>query len=132
MMEASDAFYSIKFTEDKLLSLLEDSGTSIEKAIELAGNKEHKFKDNDEISFLEKNYFAFPYVPSVAKCENIKVFKALNAYSEVEHVAKDILRICRDENIRFNKIAVVTRDLPSYEKLNKSYIYRIQYSTIYR
>ena len=120
MMEPSDAFYSIKLTEDKLLSLIENSGTSIEKAIELGGNKEHKFKDNDEISFLEKNYFAFPYVPSVSKCKNIKVFKALNAYSEVEHVAKDILRICRDENIRFNKIAVVTRDLPSYEKLIKA------------
>ena len=35
-------------------------------------------------------------------------------------MAKDILRICRDENIRFNKIAVVTRDLPAYEKLIKA------------
>jgi len=120
LMEASDAFYSIKFTEDKLLDLAKGSGTSIEKAIELETNKEHKFKDNAEIAFLEKNYFAFPYVPSVNKCQNIKVFKALNAYSEVEHVAKDILRICRDENIRFNKIAVVTRDLPAYEKLIKA------------
>ena len=119
-MESSDAFYSVKFTEDKLLNLAQGSGTSIEKAIELEGNKEHKFKDNGEISFLEKNYFAFPYVPSVYKCENIRVFKALNAYSEVEHVAKDILRICRDEDIRFNKIAVVTRDLPAYEKLIKA------------
>ncbi|MBU3091450.1 helicase-exonuclease AddAB subunit AddB [Clostridium sp. CF011] len=119
-MEESDAFYSIKFTENKLLSLAEDSGTSIEAPIELEGNKEYKFKNNNELSFLEKNYFAFPYTPSTEKCENIKVFKALNGYCEVEHVAKDILRLCRDENIRFNKIAVVTRDLPSYEKLIKA------------
>ena len=119
-MEASDAFFSIKFTEDKLLSLAEESGTSIDAPIELQGNKAYKFKDNEELSFLEKNYFAFPFVPSTGKCENIKVFKALNAYSEVEHIAKDILRICRTQNIRFNKIAVVTRDLPSYEKLIKA------------
>ena len=119
-MEESDAFYSIKFTEDKLLDLARLTGTSIEKTIELQGNKDYKFKDNAELSFLEKNYFAFPYTPTTEKCKNIKIFKGLNAYSEIEHVAKDILRICRDENIRFNKIAVVTRDLPSYEKLIKA------------
>ncbi|MGH4123001.1 MAG: helicase-exonuclease AddAB subunit AddB [Clostridium sp.] len=119
-MDEADAFYSIKFTEDKLLKIAEETGTSLEKSIELQENKEHKFKDNAELSFLEKNYFAFPYTPSTEKCENIKVFKGLNAYSEIEHVAKDILRICRDEHVRFNKIAVVTRDLPSYEKLIKA------------
>jgi ATP-dependent helicase/nuclease subunit B len=35
-------------------------------------------------------------------------------------VAKDILRLCRDEKIRFNKISVVTGDLPCYEKLIKA------------
>ena len=119
-MDESDAFYSIKFTEDKLLNLAQETGTSLEKPIELQANKQHKFKDNAELSFLERNYFAFPYTPSTEKCENIKVFKGLNSYSEIEHVAKDILRICRDEHIRFNKIAVVTRDLPSYEKLIKA------------
>ncbi|MCB2290007.1 helicase-exonuclease AddAB subunit AddB [Clostridium sp. CS001] len=119
-MEEADAFYAIKSTENKLLTLAEETGTSIEKSIELQGNKEHKFKDNAELSFLEKNYFAFPFQPLTERCENIKVFKALNAYTEIEHVAKDILRLCRDENIRFNKIAVVTRDLPSYEKLIKA------------
>ena len=119
-MEESDAFYSIKFTETKLLELAENSGTSIDKAIELQTSKEHKFKDNAELSFLEKNYFAFPYKPSIKECKNVKVFKALNGYCEIEHVAKDIVRLCRDENIRFNKIAVVTGDLPGYEKLIKA------------
>ena len=119
-IQEADTFYAIKLTEDKLLTLAEDTGTSLEKSVELQGNKEHKFKDNEELSFLEENYFAFPYTPRSEKCENIKVFKALNAYSEIEHVAKDILRLCRDENMRFNKIAVVTRDLPSYEKLIKA------------
>jgi ATP-dependent helicase/nuclease subunit B len=119
-MEEADAFYSIKLTENKLLSLAEDSGTSIEKSVELHDNKEHKFKHSPELSFLEKNYFAFPYTPITKKCENIKVFKGLNSYSEIEHVAKDILRLCLDEDMRFNKIAVVTRDLPSYEKLIKA------------
>jgi ATP-dependent helicase/nuclease subunit B len=119
-MDESDAFYSIKFTENKLIDLAEETGTSIQKPIELQDNKNHKFRDNDELSFLEKNYFAFPYTPRIQKCENIKIFKALNGYTEIEHVAKDILRLCRDEQIRFNKISVVTGDLPSYEKLIKA------------
>jgi len=119
-MDEADSFYSIKFTEDKLLKIAEETGTSIEKPVELQGNSQHKFKDNLELSFLEENYFAFPFIPKVEKCENIRVFKGLNSYSEIEHVAKDILRICRDEGIRYNKIAVVTRDLPAYEKLIKA------------
>ena len=119
-MEEGDAFYSIKLTENKLLSLAEENGVSLEKPVELQDNKEHKFKDNPELSQLEENYFAFPYTPSTEKCENIKLFKGLNSYAEIEHVAKDILRLCRDEHMRFNKIAVVTRDLPSYEKLIKA------------
>ena len=74
-MDEADAFYSIKLTENKLLNLAENSGTSLEKSIELQGNKKHKFKDNIELSYLEKSYFAFPYTPFTAKCENIKVFK---------------------------------------------------------
>lgn len=119
-MDESDAFYSIKVTENKLLEIAEDTGTSLEKAIELQKNKAHKFKNNEELKFLEENYFAFPFTPRVEKCENIKVFKALNAYCEIEHVAVDILRLCREEGIRYNKIAVVTGDLPSYEKLIKA------------
>ncbi len=119
-MEESDAFYSIKATENKLLEIAKETGTSIDKPVELITNKEHKFKENAELSFLEKNYFAFPYTPYTEKCENIKVFKGLNAYAEIEHVAKDILRLCRDEDMRFNKMAVVTRDLPAYEKLIKA------------
>ena len=39
-MEEADAFYSIKVTENKLLDLAEETGTSIEKPIELQENKE--------------------------------------------------------------------------------------------
>ena len=59
-MDESDAFYSIKSTENKLLNLAEETGTSIEKPIELQDNKNHKFKDNAELSFLEKELFCLP------------------------------------------------------------------------
>ncbi|MBK5241029.1 MAG: helicase-exonuclease AddAB subunit AddB [Clostridium sp.] len=119
-IEDSDAFYAIKVTENKLIDLAEETGTSFEKPVELQDSKNHKYSENVELRFLEQNYFAFPYTKRTQKCENIKIFKALNAYSEIEHVAVDILRLCRDESIRFNKIAVVTGDLPSYEKLIKA------------
>nr|WP_268869861.1 exodeoxyribonuclease V subunit gamma [Clostridium senegalense] len=57
------------------------------------------------------------------------MFKGLNTYSEIQYVAKEILRLCRDENYRFKDIAVITRNLDSYEDIIKAIFseYKIPY-----
>jgi ATP-dependent helicase/nuclease subunit B len=69
---------------------------------------------------MEHNLFSYPYSQYNYKPQNIKLFKALNKYSEIENVASDIVRICRDKGFRFKDIAVVTGDLDGYQSIIKA------------
>jgi ATP-dependent helicase/nuclease subunit B len=40
-------------------------------------------------------------------------------YSEVESTARDILKKCREEGLRYRDIAVITGDLALYEKVTR-------------
>lgn len=113
----SDIFSSVKNTEEKLLKLAERNNIFYEKPIFLDSNEVIRFKGNLALNHLEKHFFSFPYKPFKEKTENIAIFKALNMYSEIQNVAREIIKLCRDNELRFKEIAVITRDLQSYEKL---------------
>lgn len=113
----TDIFSSIKNTEEKLLKLAEYNSILYEKPICLDSKEAIRFKGNLALNHLERNFFSFPYKPFIEKTESIKIFKALNMYSEIQNVAREIIKLCRDRKLRFKEIAVVTRDLQSYEKL---------------
>jgi ATP-dependent helicase/nuclease subunit B len=113
----NNVFMPIKNTERKFLKLIEENNVKYDKPLCLDGDSLHRFGDSRELSHLEKNYYSFPYEAYVEKTEDIRIFKALSMYSEVQSMARDIIRLCRDKELRFNNIAVVTRDLKSYEKL---------------
>lgn len=113
----TDVFMPIKNTERKFLKLIEENNINYDKPICLDGDKLHRFGDSKALSHLEKYYFHFPYKIYEEKTNDLRIFKALNMYSEVQSMARDIIRLCRDKGLRFNNIAVVTRDLKNYEKL---------------
>ena len=110
-----DVFSPIRDIEERILKLARDSNTSIDPPIELKQNI--KFRGNDELLHLEQNLFSFPYQRYEKKTNNITIFKALNKYTEVECMARDILSLCRDKGLRFCDIAVTTGDVQGYEKL---------------
>lgn len=113
----TDIFSSVKNTEEKLLKLAEYNNVLYEKPICLDDKEAIRFKGNSALNHLERNFFSFPYKPYKEKTENIKIFKAMNMYSEVQSTAKEIIKLCRDKKLRFKEVAVITRDLQSYEKL---------------
>lgn len=76
-----------------------------------------RFKNNAELDHLEKQLFSFPHVEYPQDTKNITVFAAANIYKEVEGTARDILRLCREKGIRYRDVAVVCRNLDTYEKL---------------
>ena len=49
--------------------------------------------------------------------ENIKVFLAINPYSEIEYVAKNIITLVKNSNYRYKDISVITNDLDNYSNL---------------
>lgn len=113
----TDIFEFTKGTEDRILEIARNNNIKLDKPVVLDKRPFYRFKDSREMSFLEKNLFAFPYEKYKYKTSDIKLFRAQNTYSEIESTARDIIRMCRDEGYRYKDIAVITRNLENYETL---------------
>lgn len=111
-----DVFSPVKNVYRKLVNLAKENNIPIEKPV-FFGEPPVRFRESEELAHLEKYYYAYPYEPFEKKTEDISLFAAMNIFSEIEATAADIIRLCRDHNMRFRDIAVVTRNLPAYEKL---------------
>lgn len=113
----TDVFMPVKNTENKLVDIASRSNILYEKPICLDEEISFRFKESREIAHLEKFFFHFPYKIYEENTKDISIFRGLSMYSEIRNTASHIIRLIRDENLRFKDIAVVTRDLGSYEKL---------------
>lgn len=109
-----DVFSVVKATEDKIIRIAMENNVALDKDINLDSID---LRNRDELDHIEKNFFKYPYSKYKKEPMNLRVFKALNNYEEVEFVSKDIVSLVRDKGYRFNEIAVICRELDSYEKI---------------
>ncbi|WP_040215121.1 helicase-exonuclease AddAB subunit AddB [Clostridium polynesiense] len=121
--DTTDIFNVTKNTERRIVELAERTNTGYLKPVDLNGDCCPRFNHSDEIQHLEKHFFSFPYSYYNNEAESLRLYKAQNSYEELEFIARDIIRLTRDEGYRFKDIAVVCRNLDSYEKLT-SVIFR--------
>ena len=105
----TDIFYSNKITISKLIELTENS-SDIE-TIKL--EKNYRFK-NIELEHLEKNLYSTVHQKYYKTPENIKLFLAQNQYSEIENIAKNILKEVREKQCRYRDIAIITKNIDTY------------------
>lgn len=119
----ADIFYSNKTTLDKIYYIAKQEKVKVEKPIFLADIYRFKTK---ELKHLEENIYAFPYRKYEENIQNIEIFLAKNQYSEIENVAKNIVKLVRDEGLRFNDISVITKDLEEYANLCKAIFAKYQ------
>lgn len=115
--ENTDIFATIKNTERKLLKLCAENNIGFDEPVDLSKNRGYRFKQSPSLSHLEKHFFSYPYKVYKNEVDDISIFKAMNMYTEVEKLARSIVNISREKGIRYNKIAVITRDLKDYAKL---------------
>ena len=47
------------------------------------------------------------------------MFLAMNLSSEIEYVAKEIIKLVRDKKYKYKDIAIITKNIPSYSALTK-------------
>lgn len=113
----TDVFSSVKAACRKFIRIAGEYGVSVEPAVALGGAEPFRFKDSPELTHLERNYNAYPYRTYKKRTKDICLFSSVNIFSEIEEAARDIIRLCRDEGMRFRDIAVVTRELEAYERL---------------
>ena len=115
--EYADIFYSNKQTADKLLYIARSNNIECEKTVFL--EEMHRFK-SEELKHIEQNIYKIPYTAYEKNVDNIKLFLATNAYSEIENVAKEIMKLVKNENYRYRDISVITKNLDTYASLVKA------------
>lgn len=86
----TDIFYYNKQVAHKLFEYSHELDIEIEEPERL--EKQYRFK-NDELIHLEKNIEKTPYEKYMGDVSNISIFLVLNPYSEMEKIARNIIRI---------------------------------------
>ena len=112
-----DVFSPTKYTATRLMELGKNLNIQIEKPVILNPDIPHRFKDSKALHHAEKFFFSFPYEIFKDKTESLRILSAANPYSEVEAIAVELIKLCRDKKMRFKDIAVITTNLDDYEKL---------------
>lgn len=113
----TDIFHSNKQTADKLLYIARSNEISCEKTVFL--NEMHRFK-SDELKHMEQNIYEIPYKIYEKDVENLSLFLGNNTYSEIENVAKQIVKLVKNNNYRYRDISVITKNLDTYSSLVKA------------
>ena len=86
---------------------------------EIKLNSSFRFK-NEELKHIEKNIYKLPFKQYISDVENIRIQAYSNLNAEIEALAQNILRYVRNsKDIRFENIAVLTRDIDKYKNLFK-------------
>lgn len=111
-----DIFYASKNTGIKLINIAKEYGIEIEEDVKLKNL--YSFK-NEELKHLEENFYKIPYKKYEEEPKNIKMFLANNQYSEIEHIATQIVKLVRNEEYRYKDISVITKNLSIYSSLIK-------------
>ena len=113
--QETDIFYQNKVTVEKILKLVEN--TDIEEPVIL--KEKYRFK-NEELKFLEESLVSNKNLKYDKEIENISLFMASNPYSEIEYVAKEIVKLVRDNSYKFNDIAIIAKQLETYSGIAKA------------
>ena len=113
----TDIFYSNKLAINKLIEIAKRNNVEIEKELYL--DVPYRFKNN-ELKVLEENLYTNTYKKYEEENKNIKLFLASNPYSEVEHIANEIIEEVRDNGFKFRDIGVITKNIDTYSSLIKA------------
>lgn len=112
----TDIFYSNEVTVTKLLEVAQNCDVKIE---EIKLEETYRFK-NSELKHLEKNLYENKPQKYNSQIKNIQLFLAKNQYSEIEEVAKNVLKLVRDEEYRYRDISIITKNIATYSSLARA------------
>ena len=112
--QETDIFYSNKQVVQKLVNLCNKNKIKIENEIEL--KETYRFK-NEELKFLEENLYNSKYKIYNKNMNYICLELCLNPYNEIEQVAQKIVKLVREDNLRFKEISVITKNVEEYSSI---------------
>lgn len=111
-----DVFYPTLETYQTVKEMADSLRIPVEKAITLQEKIPARFKQNQPVAHLERNYFRRP-APTCAEKEGIKLVACASRRAEVEAAARELIHLCRDQGLRWRDMVVMVRDLQDYSHL---------------
>ena len=82
--------------------------------------KAERFSDCPQLAHIERNLFKLE--PTKIPASNrVRILSAPSARAEVRFVAREILRLVKEENYRYRDIAVIASDIDSYQHYIRAY-----------
>ena len=109
-----DIFYSNKVTLSKIIDLVKKNKLNFEEPVKLENMYRYK---TEELKHLSQNINSIKSTKYEKNVENMKLFLAKNQYSEIENVAKEIVKLIRKKNLRYKDIAIITKNISDYSSL---------------
>ncbi len=116
-VDTTEVFSPTKKSVKKLMAIAKENSIELDKPIPCKHTSKHRFENSPSLHHLEQYLYTYPHKTYVDETKDIILYTAVNTYTEVENVARDIVRLCREEGLRYKDIAVITRNLQGYEKL---------------
>ena len=108
----SAPFYEPYKTKNDLTKIAVDLGISLVTPTILEGNKR---AETEALKNLEREYF-YSFFRKAPLAESVHITVCSNLQEEIRFAAGKILKLIREENIRYHDIAVVTNAMELYEK----------------
>lgn len=112
-------FHLSKKTINKLKSIAKEENVVIDETlwVNSKGSIPYRFRDSDELACLEYNLFRYPSEIYKGETKNIRIFEAQDSKTEAVYTIREILRLIREEGIRYRDIAIVTGDIGTYGRI---------------
>ncbi len=112
-------FRSTWRTYAQLREMALQNGVAIEKVEQLHENVRHK---HEELRHLEAHYDDRPVRVWPKQTEAIVIGEATTRRAEMEGIAREIIRLVRDEGYRYRDIALLIRNVSDYRDVLKRYL----------
>lgn len=106
-----DIFYTSKKTVNKLINLANENNIEILSPVFL--NNKYRYK-NEELKILSNTNSKETFQNETTA---LSLSICQDAYSEVENVAKNIIKLVKNEDMKFRDIAVITKNKEGYSNL---------------
>lgn len=115
--EEDDVFFPTLETYHKLVVLGRKTGAPMEEPVIREGAASCRFAAAPSLAHLEQWFFRRPAAAYEGPCGEVELVAATSRRAEVEAAAREIIALCRDRGYRWRDIAVLLRDLDTYQLL---------------
>lgn len=101
-------------TRKKLWQWAKEMGVSVEEVVLSEGNR---FSAAPWLAHVEQQFFAFPPRPLKEKAEGVSIVEAANRRAEAEGIARDMLRLAKEEGYRWRDMGILLGDAENYSHI---------------